>query len=40
LRAGRVVQRGPLAELVRAPRDPFVTQFIEAQRAPLAQLDA
>ena len=40
LRAGRVVQRGPLGELVRAPRDPFVTQFIEAQRAPLAQLDA
>ncbi|HEX8953302.1 MAG TPA: ATP-binding cassette domain-containing protein, partial [Polyangia bacterium] len=35
LRAGRVVQRGPLAELARAPVDPFVTQFIEAQRAPL-----
>ena len=40
LRAGRVVQRGPLAELVRAPADPFVTQFIEAQRAPLERLDA
>jgi osmoprotectant transport system ATP-binding protein len=40
LRAGRVVQRGPLAELVRQPADPFVTQFIEAQRAPLAKLDA
>ena len=40
LRAGRVVQRGPLSALVRAPSDPFVTQFIEAQRAPLARLDA
>jgi len=40
LRAGHVVQRGPLAELVRAPADPFVTRFIEAQRAPLERLDA
>jgi osmoprotectant transport system ATP-binding protein len=40
LRAGRVVQRGTLAELVRAPADPFVTQFIEAQRAPLGRLGA
>jgi osmoprotectant transport system ATP-binding protein len=40
LRAGRVVQRGPLAELVRAPADPFVTQFIEAQRAPLERIGA
>ncbi len=40
LRAGRVVQRGPLDELVRAPVDPFVTQFIEAQRAPLGRLGA
>jgi osmoprotectant transport system ATP-binding protein len=39
LRAGRVVQRGPLSTLVRAPADPFVTQFIEAQRAPLARID-
>jgi osmoprotectant transport system ATP-binding protein len=39
LRAGRVVQRGPLAALVRQPADPFVTQFIEAQRAPLERLD-
>jgi osmoprotectant transport system ATP-binding protein len=35
-----VVQRGPLAELVRAPVDPFVTRFIEAQRAPFEKLDA
>ncbi|MGZ3439357.1 MAG: ATP-binding cassette domain-containing protein [Polyangia bacterium] len=40
LRAGRVVQRGSLAELVQKPVDPFVTQFIEAQRAPFARLDA
>jgi osmoprotectant transport system ATP-binding protein len=40
LRAGRVVQRGPLAELVRNPVEPFVTQFIEAQRGPLRQLPA
>jgi len=35
LRAGRVVQRGPLDELVRSPADSFVTQFINAQRPPL-----
>ena len=40
LRAGRVVQRGPLAELMRHPADPFVTRFIEAQRAPIAALHA
>ncbi len=36
LRAGRVVQRGPLDELVRSPADSFVTHFINAQRPPLA----
>jgi osmoprotectant transport system ATP-binding protein len=36
LRAGRVVQRGPLDELVRSPADSFVTQFINAQRPPVA----
>jgi osmoprotectant transport system ATP-binding protein len=30
---GRVVQRGPMAELVNAPSDPFVTRFLDAQRA-------
>src|SRR5262249_14831856 len=40
LRAGRVVQRGPLRALLMQPADPFVTQFIAAQRAPLATLDA
>ena len=38
LRAGRLVQRGPLVELWRHPADPFVTRFIEAQRAPLESL--
>jgi osmoprotectant transport system ATP-binding protein len=38
LRAGRVVQRGPLVELLQRPADPFVTQFIEAQRAPIEAL--
>ena len=32
LRAGRILQRGTLAELIRAPADPFVTDFINAQR--------
>jgi osmoprotectant transport system ATP-binding protein len=32
LRDGRVVQRGRPADLVRAPAEPFVTQFIQAQR--------
>ena len=38
LRRGRIVQRGSLRELVEAPADPFVTQFINAQRSPLETL--
>ncbi len=38
LRAGKIVQRGTLRELVGAPADPFVTQFINAQRSPLEGL--
>jgi len=34
LRAGRIIQRGTLEELLRSPADPFVTQFINAQRPP------
>ena len=30
---GRVVQQGTLAELREAPSEPFVTEFINAQRA-------
>jgi osmoprotectant transport system ATP-binding protein len=35
LRDGRIVQQGPLAELVYKPADPFVTRFVNAQRSPL-----
>jgi len=34
MRAGRIVQQGTLQELWRAPADPFVRQFIQAQRGP------
>jgi len=36
MREGRVVQRGTLRELVDAPAEPFVREFVEAQRAPCA----
>jgi osmoprotectant transport system ATP-binding protein len=39
LQAGRIVQQGTLRELARAPVDPFVTRFINAQRAPLGALE-
>jgi osmoprotectant transport system ATP-binding protein len=39
LRAGRVVQIGTLAELWRSPADPFVRQFIQAQRGPTLPVD-
>jgi osmoprotectant transport system ATP-binding protein len=32
MRAGAIVQQGAVAELERAPADPFVTKFIGAQR--------
>jgi osmoprotectant transport system ATP-binding protein len=35
-RAGRIVQQGTLDDLERAPVDPFVTQFIQAQQRPFA----
>jgi osmoprotectant transport system ATP-binding protein len=35
LRAGQVMQRGPLDALIESPADPFVTQFVRAQRGPL-----
>jgi osmoprotectant transport system ATP-binding protein len=40
LRSGHVVQRGPLRALLEQPADPFVTKFIEAQRAPLMALQS
>jgi osmoprotectant transport system ATP-binding protein len=36
LRQGRIVQRGSLREMLDQPADPFVTQFISAQRQVLA----
>jgi len=35
MRRGRIVQRGPLRELLDAPADAFVTEFVNAQRSPL-----
>jgi osmoprotectant transport system ATP-binding protein len=34
LRAGRVVQQGAFADLVRRPVEPFVTEFLRAQAPP------
>jgi osmoprotectant transport system ATP-binding protein len=34
MRGGHIVQQGTLADLWRRPADPFVTQFIRAQRGP------
>jgi osmoprotectant transport system ATP-binding protein len=39
LRAGRIVQRGALEALIDNPADPFVTQFVSAQRQ-VFELDA
>jgi len=33
MRAGRIVQRGSLEDLLQNPAEPFVTQFVRAQRA-------
>jgi osmoprotectant transport system ATP-binding protein len=35
MRSGRIVQAGSLEDLLQRPNDPFVTQFISAQRSPL-----
>lgn len=35
LRDGQIVQAGRAEDLIRAPADPFVTRFINAQRMPL-----
>lgn len=34
---GRIIQQGPLSDLVEAPADPFVTRFMNAQRLPELQ---
>ena len=38
LRSGRIIQQGSIAELARSPADPFVTEFINAQRGPFEAL--
>jgi osmoprotectant transport system ATP-binding protein len=38
LRGGSIVQQGTLEDLVRRPADPFVAEFINAQRSPLESL--
>lgn len=38
LRGGRIAQRGPMRALVDDPASDFVTDFIQAQRAPLEAL--
>lgn len=35
MREGAIVQRGAFEALLRAPADPFVTRFVNAQRSPL-----
>ena len=39
MRDGRVVQQGSIRELARSPAEPFVEQFITAQRGPMQQLN-
>jgi osmoprotectant transport system ATP-binding protein len=38
LRAGRVVQRGTFGELLHHPAEPYVRQFIQAQRSMVSEL--
>jgi osmoprotectant transport system ATP-binding protein len=38
MREGRIVQTGPFERLAGAPSEPFVEQFINAQREPVAML--
>ncbi len=40
LRDGKIVQQGPPQDLLNKPADPFVTEFVNAQRDPIEVLDA
>ena len=40
LKEGAILQDGAFADLLRAPADPFVTRFINAQRSPLESFPA
>ena len=35
MREGRIVQKGEFADFLQRPAEPFVTQFVNAQRSPL-----
>ena len=35
MRSGQIVQRGTFDDIMRSPAEPFVTQFISAQRTPV-----
>jgi osmoprotectant transport system ATP-binding protein len=39
MREGRIVQQGSIRQLARSPAEPFVEQFIGAQRGPMQQLE-
>jgi osmoprotectant transport system ATP-binding protein len=39
-REGEIIQKGTPEDLVQTPADPFVTQFINAQRSPLESVRA
>ena len=36
LRAGRIVQQGPLRQLIEKPAEPFVSRFVTAQRSEIS----
>jgi osmoprotectant transport system ATP-binding protein len=36
LRAGRIVQQGPLRQLIERPAEPFVSRFVTAQRSEIS----
>jgi osmoprotectant transport system ATP-binding protein len=38
MRDGKVLQSGALDDLLKRPEDPYVTEFISAQRSPLDRL--
>jgi osmoprotectant transport system ATP-binding protein len=38
MRAGKIIQRGTLQQLLSAPAEPFVEEFVRAQQEPLQKL--
>ncbi len=39
LRDGAIVQQGTLGDLLERPQEPFVSQFVTAQRSHLGEAD-